>query len=65
MALDVLSAQFKNHGSDNEIMKKKLQEMRVECGRLMHNLKSSNRLLDDANKEKASLEIERDTLVKY
>lgn len=65
MALDVLSVQFKDHGTDKEIMKKKLQEMRVECDRLMHNLKSSNRLLDEVNKEKRHVEIERDNMVKY
>lgn len=65
MALDVLSVQFKDHGTDKEIMKEKLQGMRVECDRLMHNLKSSNRLLDEANKEKRHAEIERDNLVKY
>lgn len=62
--MDVLSAQFKDHGSDKEIMKKKLQEMRIECERLMHNLKSSNRLLDEANKEKRHAEVERDNMVK-
>jgi len=64
MSLDVLSIQFKDHGSDKEIMKKKLQEMRIECERLMHNLKSSNRLLDEANKEKRHAEVERDNMVK-
>lgn len=63
IALGTLCTRIKDHNSDSEIMKKKLQEMRVECGRLMHNLKSSNRLLDDVNKEKGRLEIERDTLV--
>lgn len=61
--MGTLCTRIKDHNSDSEIMKKKLQEMRVECGRLMHNLKSSNRLLDDVNKEKGHLEIERDTLV--
>lgn len=65
MALDVLSIQFKNHGSDKEVMKRKIEETRIECERLMHNLKSSNRLLDEANKEKRHAEIERDNLVKY
>lgn len=46
-------------------MKDKLQEMRNECDRLMHNLKSSNRLLDEVNKEKRHAEYERDTMVKY
>lgn len=63
IALDVLSVQFKDHGNDKELMKKKLEEMRIECERLMHNLKSSNRLLDEANKEKRHAEIERDNLV--
>jgi hypothetical protein len=45
-------------------MKKKLEEMRIECERLMHNLKSSNRLLDEANKEKRHAEVERDSLVR-
>lgn len=62
IALGVLSVQLKNHGTDKEIMKNKLQEMRNECDRLMHNLKSSNRLLDEANKEKRHAECERDTL---
>lgn len=65
MALGVLSVQFKDHRTDNDIMKNKLQEMRTECERLMHNLKSSNRLLDEANKEKMHAEVERDNLVKY
>lgn len=65
IALDVLSVQFKDHGADKEIMKKKLHEMRNECERLMHNLKSSNRLLDEANKVKRHAEIERDDLVQY
>jgi len=64
MALDVLSVQFKDHGNDKEIMRKRLHEMRNECERLMHNLKSNNRLLDEANKEKKHAEIERDNLVK-
>jgi len=63
MALGVLSVQFKDHETDKDTMKKKLQEMRVECERLMHNLKSSNRLLDEANKEKRHAEVERDELV--
>ncbi|XP_025405158.1 rac GTPase-activating protein 1-like isoform X1 [Sipha flava] len=62
VALDVLSVQFKDHGNDKELMKKKLEEMRIECERLMHNLKSSNRLLDEANKEKRHAEVERDSL---
>jgi len=62
--LDILSVQLKDHGNDKEIMKKKLQEMRIECERLMHNLKSSNRLLDEANKEKRHAEVERDNMVK-
>ncbi|XP_060850272.1 rac GTPase-activating protein 1-like [Rhopalosiphum padi] len=62
ISLDVLSVQFKDHGNDKEIMKKKLQEMRIECERLMHNLKSSNRLLDEANKEKRHAEVERDNM---
>lgn len=63
--MGLLSVQFKDHGSDKEIMKKQMQEMRNECERLMHNLKSSNRLLDEANKEKRHAEVERDKLVKY
>lgn len=63
--MGVLSIQFKNHSTDKEIMKNKLQEMRNECDRLMHNLKSSNRLLDEVNKEKRHAEYERDTMVKY
>lgn len=65
IAFGELSVQLRDHGSDKEIMKKKLQEMRIECDRLMHNLKSSNRLLDEANKEKRHAEVERDNLVKY
>lgn len=64
MTLDVLSLQFKNQGSDKEILKRKIEETRIECDRLMHNLKSSNRLLDEATKEKRHAEIERDNLVK-
>lgn len=63
IALDTLCVQLKDHGNDKEIMKKKLQEMRLECERLMHNLKSSNRLLDETNKEKRHIEAERDDLV--
>lgn len=63
--MGVLSIQFKNHGTDQEIMKGKLEEMRKECNRLMHNLKSSNRLLDEVTKEKRHAEYERDTMVKY
>lgn len=65
IALDTLCVQLKDHGNDKEIMKKKLQEMRLECERLMHNLKSSNRLLDETNKEKRHIEAERDNLVKH
>lgn len=65
ISLGVLSVQLKDHGTDKEIMKKKMLEMRNECDRLMHNLKSSNRLLDEANKEKRHAEVERDKLVEY
>lgn len=61
----MLSVKFDNYEGDKEILKKKIQETRVECDRLMHNLKSSNRLLDEANKQKRHAEIERDSLVKY
>ncbi|VVC27730.1 Hypothetical protein CINCED_3A023047 [Cinara cedri] len=62
MAFSVLSIKLNNHEGDKEILKQKLQETRIECDRLMHNLKSSNRLLDEANKEKRHAEIERDSL---
>lgn len=65
IALDVLGVKLMNHEGDKELLKKKLQEARVECDRLMHNLKSSNRLLDEANKDKRHAEIERDSLVRY
>lgn len=63
IAFGELSIQLKDHGNDKEIMKKRLQDMRIECDRLLHNLKSSNRLLDETNKEKRHIEIERDNLV--
>lgn len=65
VTLGELCMQFKNHNNDKDIMKKQLQQMRLECERLMHNLKSSNRLLDEANKEKRHAEVERDNLVKF
>lgn len=65
VTLGELCMQLKNHNNDKDIMKKQLQQMRLECERLMHNLKSSNRLLDEANKEKRHAEVERDNLVKF
>lgn len=65
IALGILGAQFKDNGADKEVMKKQLNELRNECERLMHNLKSSNRLLDEASKEKRHAENERNDLVKY
>lgn len=63
MALDELSTQFNNYQNDNELMKKKLRELCDECGRLMQNLNTSNRLLYNVNKNKKRLETELDITV--
>ncbi|XP_050443432.1 rac GTPase-activating protein 1-like [Adelges cooleyi] len=64
LALDAFSKQLKDNGDDQDIMKKKLNDMRIECDRLMHKLKTSSKLLDEANKEKRHVEFERDTMAR-
>ncbi|XP_050545728.1 rac GTPase-activating protein 1-like [Daktulosphaira vitifoliae] len=64
VALDLFSKQLKDHGNDQENMKKKMEDMRIQCDRLMHKLKTSSKLLDEANKEKRHVEFERDALTR-
>lgn len=61
--IDELTRTMNESITDKNIIKNTLEEIQDECSKLSYKLKTSARLLDEVQKEKKKLEIEKETLV--
>lgn len=61
--IDELTRTMNESVTDKNTLKKTLEGIQEECSKLSYKLKTSARLLDEVQKEKKKLEIEKETLV--
>lgn len=61
--IDQLTYRINQSEADKDIIKKNLEAVQDECSKLTYKLKTSARLLDEAQVEKEKLVLEKETMV--
>lgn len=61
--IDQLTYRINQSEADKDIIKKNLEAVQDECSKLTYKLKTSARLLDEAQVEKEKLVFEKETMV--